>query len=131
MLTTRNVSKKVFGAGLPDRVEMLLELHRAWPQMAVLAANAARILDQAHALAGEMQAPGVDAIVGFDTLERRFDPGYYEDMDRELPLYWARFRVIAQNRRRDRAERVAGWVRAITGPCEGRSLVREIEPVAA
>lgn len=131
MLTTRNVAKRVFGAGLPDRVEMLLELHRSWPQLAVLAANAARIIDQANALARETSSPGVDAIVGFDTLERLFDPSYYDDMERELTPFFERHRVIAANRGRETAERVAEWVRRNAGPYESRILVREIEPEAA
>jgi len=44
------------------------------PNIAVLAANAARIIDQASALSAAFGDFGVDAIVGFDTLERLFDP---------------------------------------------------------
>ncbi len=131
MLTTRNVAKGVFGASLGDRVAMLLEVHRRWPELAVTAANVARIMDQAEALRRQAGTEGVDAIVGFDTLERLFDPKYYDHMERELTPFFERNRVIAANRGRETAERVAEWVRQHSGPFEGRILVREIEPEVA
>lgn len=129
MLTTRNVAKGVYGASLSDRVGMLLALHHARPEMAVVASNMARIMDQAEALA--RLAGEVDAIVGFDTLERLFDPKYYDDMERELGRFFERHRVIAANRGHETAERVAEWVRRNAGPFERRILVREIAPEAA
>lgn len=126
MLTTRNVAKDVFGASLPDRVAMLLELHSERPELAVLAANAARIIDQAEALSGAFDEIGVDAIVGFDTLERLFDSRYYGDMERELAPFFERHRVIAANRGNYRVTDVEAWVHANAGPFAARILVREI-----
>ena len=131
MLTTRNVAKDVFGARLADRVGMLLALQRARPEVAVVASNMARIIDQAEALARQSAGYGVDAIVGFDTLERLFDRKYYDDMERELTPFFERSRVIAANRGQETTERVADWVRRNAGPFEERIVVREIEPEAA
>ncbi len=131
MLTTRNVAKGIYGASLADRVGMLLALRRARPEVAVVASNMARIMDQADALSRQTRAREVDAIVGFDTLERLFDPKYYDDMERELGRFFERHRVIAANRGSETAERVAEWVRRNAGPFERRILVREIEPEAA
>jgi nicotinamide-nucleotide adenylyltransferase len=126
MLTTRNVAKDVFGAGLADRVGMLLELNRERPEFAVFAANAARIIDQAVALSAALDDVGIDAIVGFDTLERLFDPRYYTDMEAELGPFFERHRVIAANRGSHGITDVEGWVHAHAGPFVGRILVREI-----
>lgn len=131
MLTTRNVAKGIYGASLADRVGMLLALQRARPEVAVVASNMARIMDQAEALSRRIPGGEVDAIVGFDTLERLFDPKYYVNMDRELERFFERHRVIAANRGRETAERVAEWVEKNAGPFERRILVREIEPEAA
>ena len=131
MLTTRNVAKGIYGASLADRVGMLLALQRTRPEVAVVASNMARIMDQAEALSRQTAAGEVDAIVGFDTLERLFDPKYYDDMERELERFFQRHRVIAANRGRESAERVAEWVRRNAAPFERRILVREIEPEAA
>ncbi|MBE0609163.1 MAG: hypothetical protein IH609_07280 [Dehalococcoidia bacterium] len=131
MLTTRNVAKDVFGASLHDRVAMLLELHDERPELAVLAANAARIIDQASALSAAFGDVGVDAIVGFDTLERLFDPRYYADMERELAPFFERHRVIAANRGNHRVTEVEAWVHANAGLFAGRILVREIHAYPA
>jgi nicotinamide-nucleotide adenylyltransferase len=131
MLTTRNVAKTVFGASLPDRVAMLLELHHERPELAVLAANAARIIDQAAALSAAFDGIGVDTIVGFDTLERLFDPRYYTDMELELAPFFERHRVIAANRGDYRVTDVEAWVHANAGPFAGRILVCEIHAYPA
>ncbi|GMV86672.1 MAG: hypothetical protein AMXMBFR80_25270 [Dehalococcoidia bacterium] len=126
MLTTRNVAKDVFGASLPDRVGMLLALRQERPELAVLVANAARIVDQAAALSAAFPGVGIDAIVGFDTLERLFDPRYYGDMERELTPFFERHRVIATNRGSHAVRDVEAWVRAHAGPFAGRIIIREI-----
>ncbi len=126
MLTTRNVAKDVFGASLPDRVAMLLALHQERTELAVLAANAARIVDQAAALSSAFQGVEIDAIVGFDTLERLFDPRYYGDMEGELAPFFERHRVIATNRGTHAVRDVEAWVRAHAGPFAGRIIIREI-----
>jgi len=131
MLTTRNVAKGVFGAGLPDRVAMLLELHHERPELAVLAANAARIIDQAAALSTAFDGIAVDVVVGFDTLERLFDPRYYTHMERELTGFFGQHRVIAANRGERAIHDVHGWVAEHASEFAGRILVREIDPYPA
>lgn len=98
MLSTKNVAKGVVGATLTQRVEMLLAARDEAPWMAVLAANAARLVDQAAALASAFPGVEADFVVGFDTLVRLFDPIYYEEMDAELEPFFAHHRVIAVNR---------------------------------
>ncbi len=126
MLTTRNVAKDIFGATLPDRVAMLLELNRERPEFAVFAANAARIIDQANALSAAFDGIGVDAIVGFDTLERLFDRRYYTDLEGELAPFFERHRVIAVNRGSIGVADVEAWVHGHAGVFAGRIVVREI-----
>jgi nicotinamide-nucleotide adenylyltransferase len=96
LLTTRNVDKGVFGAGLADRMAMLLAL--ADPKIAVLVSNAARVADQGTALARGFSALGFDFVAGFDTLIRVFDSRYYDDMHATLAPFFERSRLIAANR---------------------------------
>lgn len=131
MLTTRNVAKDIFGATLPDRVAMLLELNRERPEFAVFAANSARIIDQATTLSDAFEGAGVDAIVGFDTLERLFDRRYYTDMDGELASFFERHRVIAVNRGSIGVTEVEAWVHGNAGVFAGRIVVREIQAFPA
>ena len=98
MLTTRNVDKRIFGAPLPDRVAMLLEIQRANGDIAVLACNQARLTDQAPPLRDLIGGDHVDFIVGYDTLTRIFDDSYYEHMPVELDRFFTRHRLIAANR---------------------------------
>jgi len=98
LLTTRNVSKGVFGAGLGHRVEMLLALHEDQPDISVFAANAARIADQAEALRACLPGVALDFIVGYDTLVRLFEPHFYADAHAELAAFFANHGVIAANR---------------------------------
>ncbi len=86
LLTTRNVDKGLHGAPLADRVGMLLALGEAFPGLAVMAANQARIIDQAVALALLLPGVELDFVVGFDTLERLFAPlanviGWHSDFE--------------------------------------------------
>lgn len=97
LLTTRNVSKGVFGASLPHRVGMLLAAHDR-RGFAVGASNAARISDQGAALRAVYPATRFDFIAGYDTLIRLFDPRYYQDMPRELDDFFSRHHVITANR---------------------------------
>lgn len=98
LLTTKNVAKEVFGAGLADRVGMLLALNQRRTDIAVLATNVARLVDQAAALRAWRPALDFDLIVGYDTLVRLFDPRYYADMATELRPFFDRHRVVATNR---------------------------------
>lgn len=98
LLSTRNVDKGLYGATLEHRAGMLLALHEWNPWLAILVSNAARIMDQAAALRRAYPAVDFDFIVGFDTLVRVFDPGYYSDMWDELRPFFRHHRLIATNR---------------------------------
>ena len=119
LLTTRNVDKGLYGATLPQRIEMLLALRRGWPVLSVAASNQARIMDQGISLArsfAEVSTASLTFVVGFDTLERLFAPRYYQDMEAELGEFFERHRVVASNR----ADMDAGSVRAWLADHAGR-----------
>lgn len=98
LLSTRNVDKGIYGASLADRVGMLVSLNQDRPDIAILAANAARIPDQAQALRVAHPDAAFDFVVGYDTLIRVFDPRYYDDMARDLTGFFEHHRLIAMNR---------------------------------
>ena len=99
LLTTRNVAKGIEGASLADRIGMLLAARGSHPGLAVLAANQARIVDQAVALRETWPEAAFDFVLGFDTLVRLFDEQYYTGaMEAELDPFFTRHRVIAANR---------------------------------
>ncbi len=99
LLTTRNVAKGIEGASLADRIGMLLAARESRPGLAVLAANQARIVDQAFALRQTWPEAAFDFVLGFDTLVRLFDERYYtQAMEAELDAFFAQHRVIAANR---------------------------------
>lgn len=135
LLTTRNVDKGIHGASLAERVEMLLALQREIPELAVVACNQARIMDQAPALRGSFEQPGTALdlrfVVGFDTLERLFAPRYYSDMVAELTPFFEQCRVIAANRAGMSAEEVRSWVSENAGRFGPRIHILEIDPFAA
>lgn len=106
LLTTRNVAKDVFGASLPDRIGMLLALKDTHPELSVVAANVARIADQAQSLREALPGMSFDFVVGYDTLVRLFEPRFYENMTAELAAFFAEHRVIAANRGEARVETV-------------------------
>ena len=100
LLTTRNVAKGIEGAALADRIGMLLAVRESRPGLAVLAANQARIVDQAAALRTTWPEATFDFVLGYDTLVRLFDERYYDgSMEAELAPFFERHRVIAANRR--------------------------------
>ncbi len=111
LLTTRNVAKGVEGASLEDRIGMLRAARGSRPGLAVLAANQARIVDQAAALRGTWPEATFDFVLGFDTLIRLFDQQYYEGaMEAELDPFFERHRVIAANRGEVTASGVDAYV---------------------
>lgn len=118
LLTTRNVAKGVEGAPLADRIGMLLAARESRPGLAVLAANQARIVDQAAALRAAWPEAAFDFVLGHDTLVRLFDERYYAGaLEADLDPFFARHRVIAANRgdvtvaemEADVAERASRW----------------------
>jgi nicotinamide-nucleotide adenylyltransferase len=127
LLTTRNVAKGVLGASLAQRVEMLLALHFERPEIAVMACNAARIIDQARALRRSYDGVEFDFIVGYDTLVRLFDRQYYTDMESELAGFFARHRVVATNRAEAGIAEVARFVQSVAGAFRDRIIVTEID----
>ena len=127
LLTTRNVDKGLYGAGLADRVGMLLALNAEWPDLGVLASNKARIIDQAAALSAAFPSVRFDFVVGFDTLERLFARRYYTDMEAELAPFFTRHRVLAANRGAAAAEDVRQWIDRHSGRFAERILALEIE----
>lgn len=131
LLTTRNVDKGLHGAPLADRVGMLLALGEAFPGLAVMAANQARIIDQAVALALLLPGVELDFVVGFDTLERLFAPRYYTDMEGELAPFFARHRILAANRGEMEAARVRKWLDANVVQFRPRIEVLEIDEFPA
>ncbi len=111
LLTTRNVAKGIEGASLADRVGMLLAARESRPGLAVLAANQARIVDQAAALRVTWPDAAFDFVLGYDTLVRLFDERYYEGaMEVELDSFFERHRVIASNRGDVTPADVSGYV---------------------
>ena len=111
LLTTRNVAKGIEGAALADRVGMLLAARESRPGLAVLAANQARIVDQAAALRTTWPEATFDFVLGYDTLVRLFDERYYDgSMEAELAPFFERHRVIASNRGDVTAADVSGYV---------------------
>lgn len=127
LLTTRNVDKSLTGAPLPARVEMLLAARRDGHHVAVLAANAARIIDQVAALERTYPAAQPTPIVGFDTLVRLFDPRYYTDIAAELDPFFERHRVIAANRGPHAIEAVAEWLHHNAREYASRITLIELE----
>ena len=128
LLTTRNVAKGIEGASPANRVGMLLAARSARPGLAVLAANQARIVDQATALRIAFPEAAFDFVVGHDTLVRLFDARYYEgDMDLELEPFFAYHRVIATNRGDVSAEEVEAYVAELPIAYASRIVVRALD----
>ena len=131
LLSTRNVTKGVFGATLTDRVGMLLASLDTAPEMAVLAVNAAVLADQADALDRTFPGASFDFVVGYDTLIRLFDPVYYVDMPTQLAGFFEHHRVIAANRGEAAIAQVREFVDTSTAPYASRIVTLEIAEVPA
>jgi nicotinamide-nucleotide adenylyltransferase len=128
LLTTKNVAKEVFGAGLADRVAMLLAVQESRPGLAILATNVARLIDQAAALRAWSPRLDFDLVVGYDTLVRLFDSRYYADMQAELSPFFDRHRVIATNRGQHGVAAAAAFLlRPEARPFASAILVRELD----
>ncbi len=121
LLTTRNVAKGIEGAALADRIGMLLAARASRPGLAVLAANQARIVDQASALRATWPGASFDFVLGYDTLIRLFDERYYAGaMERELDPFFERHRVVAANRGEVTASGVDAYVAEQASHYDGR-----------
>jgi nicotinic acid mononucleotide adenylyltransferase len=131
LLTTRNVDKGIHGASLAERVQMLLVLRTGMPELIAAACNQARIVDQARALARSFPGATFDFVVGFDTLERLFEPRYYTDMAAELAPFFAQHRLMAANRGDVSTAAVREWVGMHAGEFASRIQVMEVDPAAA
>jgi nicotinamide-nucleotide adenylyltransferase len=132
LLTTRNVAKNLYGASLAHRAAMLLVIGADDGKLPVFVTNQARIADQARVLATTLQDPGVDMIVGYDTLVRVFDEQYYGAMQEELATFFADHRLIAANRAGHGSREIAEVVaRPEARPFGGRILEAEIGDEAA
>ena len=131
LLTTRNVDKGVYGAGLADRIGMLLAAREHSQPFAIGASNQARIMDQAEALRSAYPTTHFDFVVGFDTLERLFAPRYYTDMEAELEAFFAQHRVLAANRGETDPGEVQWWVSHHTGRfCDSIEVIEVGQRVA-
>ena len=127
LLSTRNVDKDLHGAGLADRIGMLLAA-RGTREFAVLAANAARIADQARALQRAFSGVAFDFVAGYDTLVRVFDPRYYDDMTADLDAFFTDHRLIATNRGAATTRTVRAYIESAAGRYADGIVVRTIEP---
>lgn len=145
LLSTRNVDKGLYGATIPDRIGMLLSLNSHRPDIAVLASNAARIIDQAVSLRARNPGVGFDFVLGFDTLVRIFDPRYYGEGDRapgessrltamaaELEPFFNDHRLIATNRGDESIDDLYRYLETpIVRDFAERIVLREIDPEPA
>lgn len=132
LLSTRNVDKGIYGAGLAHRIRMLLALRHRREDVAVLASNAARISDQAEALRDAHPDTGFDFVVGYDTLVRVFDPRYYDDMARELDRFFQHHRLFAANRDATSVDAVRRYLESPAArDFAQRIVVKELEPESA
>ncbi len=128
LLTTRNVAKGIEGAALADRIGMLLAARESRPGLAVLAANQARIVDQAAALRAAWPEAAFDFVLGYDTLIRLFDERYYTGaMELELDPFFERHRVIVANRGEVTASGVDAYVARQASRYGGRIVTVELD----
>lgn len=131
LLTTRNVDKAATGASYLQRVEMLLLARSTNPELAVLASNQARIVDQAAVLRTSFPLATFAFVVGHDVLVRLFDSSYYGDMAAELEPFFREHTVIATNRADHPIEEVAEFIAARAGRFAPRISVMVIDDAHA
>jgi nicotinamide-nucleotide adenylyltransferase len=82
LLTLTNVDKELFGASVDERLAMMEALAEGLGAE-VLTAPRPRFLDVARYLEAAGR-PDPVFLLGYDTLVRLFDRGYYTDIEREL-----------------------------------------------
>lgn len=131
LLTTRNVSKGLTGAGFADRIGMLLAAREETAWLGVLATNQARIVDQEAALTDAYPGLAFDFVVGYDTLIRLFDASYYTSMERELAPFFSRTRLIALNRGEADTDAVRTFIARHASAFAQHILVAELDAYSA
>ena len=127
LLTTRNVDKGLSGASHVQRIEMLLVASAACRSLAVLAANQARIVDQATVLRESYPTAAFAFVLGHDTLMRLFEPSYYADMAAELAPFFEHHRLVVTNRAAHSIAEVEAFLSADAAPFADRITVLEID----
>ena len=98
VLSSSNVDKEVFGAGLAERLAMMVVLADTRPSTAVAICRYARFVDKATALAPLFPDARLVFAIGYDTLIRLFDEKYYERMESELEQLFDAAGFIVANR---------------------------------
>lgn len=90
LLDIQAMDKEIFGATLVDRLLVLRILFDGDLQVSVGVSNRGLFLAKVDALKEAYpKATGITFIVGSDTLERVFDPKYYDDRERALEKLFA------------------------------------------
>jgi nicotinamide-nucleotide adenylyltransferase len=92
LLAKTNVDKTVFGASLPQRLQMMELLARDLDNASVGVTAHGRFVDKAKAL------KHLYFVLGYDTVTRLFDPAYYENMTASLRELFELAHVIYTNR---------------------------------
>jgi nicotinic acid mononucleotide adenylyltransferase len=108
LLTAVNADKKITGATLPQRLQMLERIAQTGESgisapLSIVACSHPRFVDMAQGLSDlyaqtEAIKPTFYFILGYDTLIRLFDPKYYKDMGQELAPFFGHAHVVAFNR---------------------------------
>ena len=99
LLDIQAMDKEIFGATLVDRLLMMRILFDGDPLVSVGVSNRGRFLAKVDALRETYpRATDITFIVGYDTLERVFDPKYYEDRERALDQLFASCTFMVANR---------------------------------
>ena len=127
LLTTRNVDKALTGASYLQRIEMLLAARGVMPALAILAANQARIIDQAAILRQTWPQAVFAVVAGYDVLIRLFDPTYYTDMGAELAPFFEQHRLIVTNRAGHSLAEVGAFIDAHAARFAHRITLLEID----
>ena len=131
LLTSRNVDKGLYGATLGDRIGMLLAARAGGAELAIVATNAARFIDQATALRGAYPAASFDFVAGHDTLVRIFERKYYDAMEAELEPFFAEHRLVVSNRGAVGLAEIERFVAGSAAAFRDRILLAELDPESA
>lgn len=99
VLDTQAMDKENLGATLVDRLLMVQGLFEDHPSFSIGVSNRGLFLTKAESLK-EIYPRGMDItfIVGYDTLERVFDPKYYEDCEGALDQLFGSCTFMVVNR---------------------------------